>query len=180
MKKVFLFFIILFLVSCTSESKYEKLISQHVQTDKHGTWTDVQFKVVNIEELSPIKVSDSIQILKQEYESNKADLLKKTESYLNQWRDNLQREQSARFKLPSIIATYTRYVEEAERRLDSLKHTEFTDTYKGISSEKVLLLPVKCRYSYVFPAGNSRQERTDVFYFISDKSKIIKSKQIKE
>ena len=139
MKNVFLLLIVLLTISCTSKSKYEKLIGEHVQTDKHGTWTDVQFKIVTIEELPAIKVSDSIEILRKNFDAQKAELLKKYESDLNRW-----------------------------------------NIYEGMSSDKVLLLPVKCRYSYTLPVNNPRQERTDIFYFTADKSKIIKSHQIKE
>ncbi|GEM_PF-241581 len=180
MKNVFLLLIVLLTISCTSKSKYEKLIGEHVQTDKHGTWTDVQFKIVTIEELPAIKVSDSIEILRKNFDAQKAELLKKYESDLNRWNENLQREKNARFKLPSIITSYTRYAEEAQLLLDSLKNTEFKNIYEGMSSDKVLLLPVKCRYSYTLPVNNPRQERTDIFYFTADKSKIIKSHQIKE
>lgn len=57
-------------VSCSTGNKYEKLIADYVQTDKHGVWTDQSFKLVELEELSPLIVSDSIAILKKQFESD--------------------------------------------------------------------------------------------------------------
>lgn len=45
---------------------------------------------------------------------------------------------------------------------------------------KVLSQPVECYYSYVLPAGNLKQERTDVFYFTPDLQRITKQVQVKK
>ena len=41
---------LLLLTSCGGQSKYEKAIADFVQTDKRGTWTDLQFKVIEMGE----------------------------------------------------------------------------------------------------------------------------------
>lgn len=71
MKQLFITFIFTFFlfVSCSTGNKYEKLIADYVQTDKYGVWTDLSFKLVELEELSPLTVSDSIAILKKQFES---------------------------------------------------------------------------------------------------------------
>ena len=38
--------VLLLLTGCTGQSNYEKAIADFVQTDKRGTWTDLQFKVI--------------------------------------------------------------------------------------------------------------------------------------
>ncbi|MDH6309464.1 hypothetical protein M2451_003854 [Dysgonomonas sp. PFB1-18] len=180
MKKLSILFIVFCIVSCsTNESKYEKLISDYVQTDKHGTWTDLDFKIVNLKELPPIKVSDSIAILQQEFEENKAKCLELQESHLKRSQENLEKEGKAKYGSKVITDMYNKHISDATRRIDSVKNLQFVNKYEGISSEKVLLQPVECRYSYVFPPSNPRQERTDIFYFLPDNSKILRQKQIK-
>ena len=36
---------VLFILGCSEQNKYEKAIADFVQTDKRGTWTDLQFKI---------------------------------------------------------------------------------------------------------------------------------------
>ncbi|WP_165045792.1 hypothetical protein [Dysgonomonas sp. ZJ709] len=180
MNKVIFTILILSLCSCTSSNKYEKLISDYAQTDKQGTWTDIQFKALEIKELEPIKVSDSITILKEEFDNNKSEQLQKLESYLKKNKEGLEKEQNSRFKMPTIVNMYTKYIENTQLAIDSIGKQEFVNIYGNVSADKILLQPVECRYSYVFPPTNPLQERSEVFYFLPDASKIVKSKQIKK
>lgn len=169
----------LLLISCSSNNQYEKLISDYVQTDKHGTWTDLQFKVVELKELTPFTVSDSIAILKQAFEDDNKAFIGRLETLLNMSSQNLKREESSRFKSKIIIDTYQTTISKLNHSIDSVKQLQFVSKYEGTNPDKILLQPVECKYSYVFPASSPKQERTDIFYFLPDHSKIIAKKQVK-
>lgn len=169
----------LFLASCGSGNKYEKLISDYVQTDKAGTWTDLQFEIIELKELTPVTVSDSITILKQVFEEENKAFIQRQETLLNMSIQNLEREQKSRFKSPLIIDGYQSTISKLNNSIDSVKQLQFTSQYNEINPDKILLQPVECKYSYIFPASNPRQERSDIFYFLPDRSKIIMKKQVK-
>ena len=59
--------LILGLSSCGSP-EYEKAIADWVQTDKDGTWTDLDFELVEVQSIEDITVSDSLSILKKRFE----------------------------------------------------------------------------------------------------------------
>lgn len=59
---VLLFTMILLLTVCTSQEKnYEKAIADYVQTDRHGTWADLNFKALSLES-SERMVADNLQL----------------------------------------------------------------------------------------------------------------------
>lgn len=165
-------------VSCTATSKYEPLIKEYAQTNKSGVFTDLSYKTVSIEEQAPITVSDSLAILKEEFEKNKKDDQQRFEQSLKRAKDGLAKEEKSRFKSKSLINTYTELLNESQKRLDKVNAQQFEHFYEKESPDKVLLIPVKCRYSYVFPPGNPRQERTDIFYFTPDGKKIVGQKHV--
>lgn len=179
MGKYIITFILFCFMSCSSDNRYEKLISDYVQTDKSGVWTDLQFKIVELKENAPLTVSDSIVILKEDFEADNAIALNRFETLLNLSIKNLEKEEKSRFRSQLMIDEWTGAIAGLNNSIDSVKQLPFVSKYDGLAPDKVLLLPVECRYSYVFPASNPRQERTDIFYFLPDKNKIIAKKQVK-
>lgn len=63
------------LTSCGEQSKYEKAIADFVQTDKKGTWTDLQFKVIEMGDPTDITVKDSVALLTEKFDSEKSKRL---------------------------------------------------------------------------------------------------------
>lgn len=173
-------FLLLVISSCSNSNPYEKLISDYVQTDQYGTWTDVQFESLEIEEQAPVKVSDSIAVLRNEFEKNKADYLNRLDGSLKSSEKGLKQEENTRIRSRAVIEMYGRHIRNARHRIDSLNHLQFTSVYDRVSPDKILLIPVRCKYSYVFPPGNPKQERTDIFYFTPGKDKITGQKQIRQ
>lgn len=51
-----------YLSSC-SKPGYEKAIAEWVQTDSHGTWTDLKFELLEVLETEDVTVSDSLRYL---------------------------------------------------------------------------------------------------------------------
>ena len=56
-----LFFCMLLIAfSSCSKPGYEKAIAEWVQTDSHGTWTDLKFELLEVLETEDVTVSDSL------------------------------------------------------------------------------------------------------------------------
>lgn len=179
MKKLIYAFTLIVLFSCGPSNKYEKLISDYAQTDRHGTWTDIQFKALEIKELTPITVSDSLKILQEAFDENKTHWMTRLETSLSETQTKLDKEQKSRFKSKTIIDMYTKHIHTVSHRIDSVKASEFQSSYLNEKLEKVLLQPVQCRYSYVFPPTNPRQEITEIFYFTPDGKRIVSKTKVK-
>lgn len=79
----------------------------------------------------------------------------------------------------SVVKIYQNSVKLAEHKIDSIKQIPFINIYANEDVNKILSIPVQCKYSYIFPQGNPEQERTDIFYFTPQRNKIISQKQIK-
>ena len=59
-----LFFCMLLITfSSCSKPGYEKAIAEWVQTDSHGTWTDLKFELLEVLETEDVTVSDSLRYL---------------------------------------------------------------------------------------------------------------------
>ncbi|GAB6119033.1 hypothetical protein [Dysgonomonas termitidis] len=180
MKKLLFIFIIVSIFSCSQKNEYEKLIREYAQTNKQGVFTDCQFESIEIKELPPITVSDSINFLKNTFEDDNKAYIKRQETLLKMSLEYMEIEKKARFKSQVIIDGFMNTIDQLNNSIDSVKQLNFKSRYDGLNVDKVLLQPVECRYSYVFPAGNPRQERTDIFYFLPDLSKITGQKQIRK
>lgn len=182
MKHFHYFLFVLFLISsCQSPAdKYEKLIARYAQTSREGIFTDCEFKAIEIKELAPVTVADSIKILEEEFDNNKAEQINSISSHIKYAETNLIKEEKARFRLPQVIDIYKKRISIEKALLDSVENSVFINQYQGSDPGKILLQPVECCYSYVFPAGNPRQERTDIFYFTPDLQKITQQVQVKQ
>lgn len=67
---------LLLLTGCNEgTATYEKAISDFVQTDKKGTWTDLKFKVIEMGVPINITVADSVKILTEKFEAQKNNRL---------------------------------------------------------------------------------------------------------
>ena len=59
-----LFFCMLLIAfSSCSKPGYEKAIAEWIQTDSHGTWTDLKFELLEVLETEDVTVSDSLRYL---------------------------------------------------------------------------------------------------------------------
>ena len=57
------FYMLLIAFSSCSKPGYEKAIAEWVQTDSHGTWTDLKFELLEVLETEDVTVSDSLRYL---------------------------------------------------------------------------------------------------------------------
>ena len=57
------FYMLLIAFSSCSKPGYEKAIAEWIQTDSHGTWTDLKFELLEVLETEDVTVSDSLRYL---------------------------------------------------------------------------------------------------------------------
>ena len=72
-----LFFCMLLIAfSSCSKPGYEKAIAEWIQTDSHGTWTDLKFELLEVLETEDVTVSDSLRYLNNIFEEQLKETLK--------------------------------------------------------------------------------------------------------
>ena len=148
-----LFFCML-LVTFSSCSKpgYEKAIAEWVQTDSHGTWTDLKFELLEVLETEDVTVSDSLRYL-----NNKSAQLSAV----------IQKAESSRTLFKPSFSAYM----EAKK---NLKATEATKAmYLHRDSTEVIGKILKCRYAIVQPYSGVQQKKTASFLLSPDMEKCI-------
>lgn len=173
MKKVIYSLFVLILFSCSSGNKYEILIGDYVQTDKSGKWTDLQFKAIEITELEPITVSDSISILKTKFEAEKSEWLSRWDASIKRSKEGIEKEQKSRIRSKSIIDMYNEHIATYQHRIDSLNNVAFSTPYDNEKPDKTLLIPLECQYSVVL-SPYPLQKMTEIFYYSPAEDKIIR------
>ena len=135
-----LFFCMLLIAfSSCSKPGYEKAIAEWIQTDSHGTWTDLKFELLEVLETEDVTVSDSLRYL-----NNKSAQLSTV----------IQKAETPRALFKPSFSAYM----EAQK---SLKATEATKAmYQHRDSTEVIGKILKCRYAIVrHTQGCSRKRR---------------------
>ena len=96
MRTLFIAFLILGLVSCSgTESKYEKVIENFLETDRNGVKTDLKIEFLNIT-VTDIFVSDSITILQQRFENEKSKKVDLAQQSVEYWKKTLEKNKKNR------------------------------------------------------------------------------------
>lgn len=162
--------VLLLLSACASEeSVYEKAIADYVQTDKRGTWTDLQFKVVSLE-TADRTVADSIQILAAAFEAEKTARIADEEKKLAYWLGVISDNPKSR-----EVGRYNENMAGINQRIDSLKSLTLPENprFLGLAPDQVIGIVATCRYSFVMPGQDTRQERTDTFILSTDGKRVV-------
>lgn len=152
---------LLCLSSCVTNS-YEKAISDWIQTDKNGTWTDLKFEFIEVIETKDITVSDSVQVLRKSFEKKKEKQIKAYSTGLKGAERRLSFAQYAINKADKL-KPYQDEVDKAKAELDSIQSLSFSSIYDGREETEVLAKLMKCKYAIVPPILNTRQEKTETF-----------------
>lgn len=142
-----LFFCMLLITfSSCSKPGYEKAIAEWVQTDSHGTWTDLKFELLEVLETEDVTVSDSLRYL-----NNKSAQLSAV----------IQKAESPRALFKPSFSAYM----EAEKSLKAM--------YLHRDSTEVIGKILKCRYAIVQPHSGVQQKKTASFLLSPDMEKCI-------
>lgn len=149
------------LISCSApQSKDEKAIADFVQTDKKGVWTDLKFKVIEMGEPLNITIGDSVRILSEAFEADKAKKTAYATEGIERNRQSLEKE-----KLPTLRKFYQDYIAQQQQQVDSLSALTVTlpDAYTGKAPTEVVAKEVVCKFSIVYPGYDTTQEITETF-----------------
>lgn len=167
-----------FLISCTSGThRPEKAIGDFVQTDKGGTWTDMQFKVLELGAPRFITMADSICILTDVFEADRRKKVDFATRSLERNRQVLEKENFA-----SMREFYRENVDRQQRAVDSLSALKapLPSEYSMTDLQKVLAQEILCRFSIMSPLVKARQELTETFVLNADGSKCYRHKSKKK
>lgn len=147
MNKLLLVLILLGLSSCSSPN-YEKAIADWIQTDETGTWTDMKFELLEVQETKDLTVGDSVNILKRKIDN------------LNKIIERAENPKSLIKIAPSTYFNTRDQMKSAQRLLDS--------SYNDRDSTEVLARYLKCKYSIFSPLLHVRQEKVETFLLTPD------------
>jgi len=169
------------LISCNSSDAYEDAVKECLIKGSGISTADIKVKRIELKELSPVTVKDSIEILKDNFEKQKHDLVERQEKLLKLARDG--KERAEKLKMTASVADYNQTIQKYEANIDSIQNSSFINLYEGTSLFKVLLHVIDCRYMFkmsieVPGRGFYEQEERRIFYLSPDKKGCIYSKKL--
>jgi len=173
---------ILLIASCNqTKSKYAKAIAKEVQTDHRGTKYDLNFKVVELEELQKITVGDSLRILTDAFNTNRNRSIASYELDVERNIKSLENAKSNRFSTQTMIKFYEDNIAKYNRRIDSLKAITPTTTkkYEARSDNEILAILVRCKYAIDHPLSKVRIEENYKFTLSPDGTKCYSMVRVK-
>lgn len=135
---------------------YEKAISDWVQTETQG-----KFEMLEVMETSDITVSDSLSILRKQFDMQK----EKTISILKKDIDNSKTKLSFAKFAGADMTGYEKHISKIESQLDSVSNTSFHSIYDNRKAEEVLIKVLKCRYAIT---TSGRKEKSGEFILSPD------------
>lgn len=171
------FLTMLIMCGCSKQNVYEKSIADFVQTDKRGTWTDMQFKIIEMGTPVQITVADSICILTEAFEAERKKKLDFATESIERNKKSLEKE-----KFAMMRKFYQDYIDKQQQIVDSLTllTLPLPKEYSDMNAQKVLAQEIECKFSIVPPIINTRQEITAVFTLNADGSKCYRYKSKKK
>lgn len=147
--------LMLSLFSC-SVPDYEKAVSDWVQAETQG-----KFEMLEVLQTSDITVSDSLSILKKQFDMQK----EKTISILEKDIDNSKTKLSFAKFAGADLTDYEKHINKIESQLDSVNNTSFHSIYDNRKAEEVLVKVLKCRYALT---TSGRKEMSGEFILSPD------------
>ena len=163
--------------SGSSSRSHEKAIADFVQTDKKGVWTDLKFKVIEMGAPTDITVGDSIRILTDVFEADKAKKIEFANESIERNRTSLEKE-----RLSVMRKFHQDHIDKQQKIIDSLMVLEvkLPQSYTTKHSNDVLAKEILCKFSIVNPLFNTKQEETRIFILNAEGDKCLRSKSAKK
>lgn len=173
MKNVTYLFIAVFLIACggNTSSIYEKTISESLL--KGSSASDLNFKVIELNEQGKVTVADSIAYLTDEFRKDKELIVKRIELA-----KEMTTDLRSKTKLKSEVDKYDDDIAKMNITIDSLKNLapDNLQEYESRKADNVLAVIVRCKYSITI-GGKSVEEVFD-FYLSPDGTKYYGKKGI--
>lgn len=173
MKNLMYLFIAVFLVSCGgagTNSNYEKTISETLL--KGSSASDLNFKVIELNEVGNVTVADSIAYLTDEFRKDKQLIVSRIELAKKMSEDLLSKT-----KKQNDIDKYNADIAVMNNRIDSLKKLvpDNLQGYDNRNTNDILSVIVRCKYSVAI--GGKTAEETFDFYLSPDGTKYYGKKR---
>lgn len=150
-----------FLFSCSSsQSEYEKVITDFLET-KNGVKTDLQIKYTKLE-ISDISVSDSITILKERFEAEKAKKIQSIEQTIKHKEESIAEQQNSNDKLVAsvLIKGWQKELAREKEDLEKARNwkPDYLTRYDKRNPSDILSRKADVTFSYFNPQLQTRQE----------------------
>lgn len=172
-----LYFLILFPLvwfSCSSPSNYEKAIIDYMETDKKGVKTDLQTEILSID-VSDITVADSISILQNQFEAEKAKKIESAQSSISRLQDKIQEQKGKKNQVVAqpLISRWEKDLEKYQSELTIAENwkADYLNRYKSRNTSDILAKKADCRFSFFNPQLQTRQELSALFTLSADGSR---------
>ena len=182
MKKIILLPLLTLLFSCgDTTGKYEKLIAEIVQTDKRGTKYDLNFKVIKLEEIQQISITDSIKIITDAFNADRDKRINNLNETIKRNIEHIDKEKNSRIQSKAMMEFYLLNVDKANKMIDSLNLSTPIETvrYDGRSNNEILAIVVRCMYSIDELISEKRVTETFDFFLSPDGTKYYTKKRVK-
>lgn len=171
MKKYLLFLILPFVISsCSTQSEYEKTIANYLQTG-NGVKTDLKIEFLEMK-VSDITVSDSIAVLQERFESERAKKIESAEKSVKHWQESIEKQKGKKNQLvaKALISNSTEKLENAENELKKAQEwtPNYLNHYKSHNPSETLAKKAESRFSFLNPKLQTRQEMTALFILSAD------------
>lgn len=182
MKRIFiLLFIIAMLCSCsTPQTELQKLVTDFLETN-NGVKTDLQVKYSKFE-VSNILVSDSIVILKAQFEAEKTKKIASIESTISNKQKSIaeQREKKNRVVANSLIKMWEDDLVNQRRYLEEAKNWKpsYLSKYGSRNESDVLVQKADVTFSYFNPKLQVKQEMSAFVLLSADGKKCLQMQRV--
>ncbi len=179
MKKLLTIFIIsLSTLSCTSQTNdvFKQTFKDALEMD-NGVRADLDVKFTKFE-LSDILVKDSIQILQNIYETEKAKKIASEQKDVDLYKSRIEKYKKTADKSAvsrMMIKDQEGLLQSAEKRLEKWQNwrPDYLDRYNGRDESEVLAKLATISFSCFNPRKQAREEATDVKFLFSTDGKTI-------
>lgn len=150
----------LFFGCSSSQSEYEKVITDFLET-KNGIKTDLQIKYSKLE-VSDISVADSIAILQEQFEAEKAKKTQSIEQIIKQKEASIteQKNSNNRVVANTLINMWERELTREKENLEKAKNwkPDYLTRYDNRPPSDLLAKKADVTFSYFNPQLQTRQE----------------------
>ena len=164
--------VILLLVSCSS--KYEKVMSDYLQT-VDNVKTDLKFKLLEAKEVGTITVKDSLEHFKFHRQYWKENRMPEAQMYLAKYEKMKIEYWDLKDQRERLQADVDKAKVEYESYLNDTFKYPYGDNgikkYSALPLEQVLANKVECKYSIFNPLIKAQQEYT-ITYVLSPDGKV--------
>lgn len=171
MNKIYSFIAIISIcVSCSTQSEHEKIISDFLETE-NGTKTDLQIKYSQLE-ISNVSVGDSIAILQERFEAERAKKIETIEKTIKLKEESIDEQKNSKNKLVAsvLIKGWEKELDREKENLEKAKiwKPDYLNRYDSRNVSEILAQKAKATFSFFNPKLQTRQEMSALFILSPD------------